>query len=137
MVNYLLDTNVVSEPSKPRPDPKVMAWIAATPIRTRYVSVLTLGELTKGLAIAVKRSRERAEIYQQWLIAVRAQYEGRILPVNALVAETWGMLASTGSYPVVDALILSTARAHGLVLATRNRRDVEGLGVKIFNPWTD
>ena len=137
MVKYLLDTNVLSEPSKPRPDPRVMDWIASVPVQARYISVLSLGELTKGIALSLKRDAQRVVVYQQWLIAIRDQYSGRVLPVDALVAETWGMMASTGSFPVVDALITSTARAHGLVLATRNRRDFQGLGIQVFDPWTD
>jgi hypothetical protein len=137
VVNYLLDTNVLSEPTRPRPDPKVMDWIDTTPLNTLFISVLSLGELTKGIAQILDRDKQRAETYAGWLVSIRRQYAGRVLPVDAPVVETWGMMASTGSFPILDALIVSTARAHGLVLATRNRRDFENLGVQIFNPWTD
>ncbi|HEX4861752.1 MAG TPA: type II toxin-antitoxin system VapC family toxin [Rhizomicrobium sp.] len=136
-MNYLLDTNVLSEPSRPRPDPRVLNWLDTTPLNTLFISALSLGELTKGIALSLKRDTKRAVVYQHWLISIREQYSGRVLPVDALVAETWGMMASTGSFPVVDALITSTARAHGLVLATRNRRDFQGLGIQVFDPWTD
>jgi toxin FitB len=136
-LNYLLDTNVLSEPTRPRPNPKVLNWLDTTPPSTLFISVLSLGELTKGIAQVLDRDPRRAETYAAWLVSIRLQYKGRILPVDALIAETWGMMASTGSFPVVDALITSTARAHGLVLATRNRRDFQGLGIQVFDPWTD
>lgn len=107
------------------------------PITQRHISVLSLGEMTNGIVRLLKRDPQRAEFYRDWLVIVREQYEGRVLLVDALVAETWGMMVPTGSFPIVDALILSTARAHGLVLATRNRRDFDGLGIKVINPWTD
>lgn len=136
-MNYLLDTNVLSEPTRPRPDPKVMSWIDTTPLNTLFISVLSLGELTKGIAHILDRDKRRAETYAGWLVSIRRQYAGRVLPIDALVAETWGMTTSTGSFPIVDALIVSSARAHGLVLATHNRRDFKDLGVEVFDPWTD
>jgi predicted nucleic acid-binding protein len=136
-LNYLLDTNVLSEPKRPRPDPKVMSWIESAPLPTLFISVLSLGELTRGIALMLKRDLDRAEFYRDWLLAVRRQYAGRVLAVDAGVAETWGMMSATGSLAVADALLAATARMHGLVLATRNRRDFENLGVEVFDPWTD
>ena len=136
-MNYLLDTNVLSEARRPRPDARVAAWIASVPIATRYISVLSLGELTRGIALMLKRDASRAEFYRDWLVAVRQHYAGRVLAVDARVAETWGMMSATGSLAIADALLVATARMHGLVLATRNRRDFENLGVEVFDPWTD
>ena len=85
----------------------------------------------------LKRDASRAEFYRDWLVAVRQHYAGRVLAVDARVAETWGMMSATGSLAIADALLVATARMHGLVLATRNRRDFENLGVEVFDPWTD
>jgi toxin FitB len=136
-LNYLLDTNVLSEMRRPRPDPKVAAWIAATPISHRYISALSLGEMSRGIMLLFDRDKERGEFYRDWLVEVRARYAGRTLPVDGKVAETWGVTMPLRSLPVFDALIAATARMHGLVLATRNRRDFERLGIKVLNPWTD
>lgn len=107
------------------------------PLDRLFISVLSLGELTKGIVLILERDTQRAEFYRDWLLAVREQYKGRTLAIDALVAETWGVMASTGALALPDALLAATARAHGLTLATRNRRDFSGLGIQVFSPWTD
>lgn len=137
-MNYLLDTNVLCEPSKPRPNKRVLDWLDATPVEALYISVLSMGELTRGLVQMLDRgNRDRAEYYQAWLIKIREQYRDRMLPIDAPVAETWGMLTSAAALPVADALILATARMRCYTIATRNTRDFANRGVKVFNPWTD
>ena len=112
--------------------------MASVPLESRYISVLALGELTRGIAMMVDRDQARAELYRDWLLAVRAQYAGRVIGIDTGVAETWGMMtAYSRTSPVADALLAATARFHGLVLATRNRRDFQGLGIEVFDPWTE
>lgn len=136
-MRFLLDTNVLSETRKPRPEPKVAAWLASVPIDARYISVLSLGEIARGIASLEARDRPRAETYRGWLHVVRQHYAERALAVDGDVAETWGVISAARSLPIVDALIAATARAHALVLATRNRRDFQDLGIEVFDPWTD
>ena len=138
-MKYLLDTNVLSELARPRPHPRVRAWMETVPIEMRYISVLSLGELTRGIVLILDRDKDRAEIYSDWLMAVKAQYRTRTLVVNLQVAEIWG--ATEGftrrTLPMPDALIAATARQHGLVLVTRNRRDFKDFAITLFDPWTD
>jgi len=137
-LKFLLDTNVLSEARRSLPEPRVARWMASVPLEMRYISVLALGELTRGIALMLDRDQARAELYRDWLLAVRAQYAGRVIGIDAGVAETWGMMtAYSRTSPVADALLAATARFHGLVLATRNRRDFQGLGIQVFDPWTE
>lgn len=138
-MKYLLDTNVISELSRPRTHPRVQAWTQSMPIKMRYISVLSLGELTRGIVLMLDRDKARAELYRDWLVHVREQYRERTLPVTGPIAELWG--ANEGflrrTLPTSDVLIGATAHQHGLVLATRNKRDFMDLGITLFDPWTE
>lgn len=140
MRGFLLDTNVVSELIKLRPEPKVVAWVESTDNYLFYASVLTLGELRKGIAThpdAVRRLK-----IESWLEAtLKPWFEGRFLPVDMPVAERWGLLAgkaqANGSpLPIIDALLAATAIHYDLVLVTRNVQDLARTGAEIFNPWS-
>jgi predicted nucleic acid-binding protein len=134
----LLDTNVISELVRPAPEPKVTAWMASTKEELLYLSVLTLGEIRKG-AEKMKDTSRRTAI-EAWLsghLAVR--FAGRILAIDAQVADRWGRLAA-GAPPgaplrVIDGLLAATAIHHNLTLVTRNVRDVTASGAALFNPW--
>lgn len=138
-MNYLLDTNVLSELRRPRPHPQVKAWMESVPLDDRYISVLTLGELTRGFVLLMDHDKARAEFYSDWMVAVREQYRSRTLPVTGPIAEVWGASEAFArrSLPTSDALMAATARQHGLVMATRNRRHFTDLGITLFDPWTD
>ncbi len=135
-MSYLLDTNVISELRRKRPDAGVAAWFAERPAVTLHVSVLTLGEIRKGiesLADAVKRQQ-----IGDWLETdVSAFFAGRILPINEVVADTWGRLLAAAGRPLpsIDSLLAATALANDLVLVTRNTKDFAGLALDTFNPW--
>lgn len=138
-MTFLLDTNVVSEWSKPRPDPAVVRWLDAVDEDRVYLSVVTLGELREGVdRLPAGRRRDRLHM---WLVDdLRARFDGHLLPVDDVVADRWGALRAaaggTGrTLPVVDALIAATALVHSLVVVTRNVRDLRGLGVQIVDPW--
>jgi len=135
-VSYLLDTNVVSEARRKTPDSGVIQWLSQRPAATLYLSVLTLGELRKGIdSLADERRRG---LLRDWLeIELPAFFTGRILPVDAAVADTWGrLLASAGrSLPSMASLIGATAARHGMSVVTRNEKDYAGLGITIINPW--
>ena len=139
MSGYLLDTNVLSEGVKLRPDPRVKAWVDAIDEQLLHVSVLTLGEIRKGIE-SLPASSHRATL-ESWLIQdLVVRMAGRILQVDQEVADRWGHLAGKAKaenrpLPAVDGLLAATAMEHNLTLVTRNTRDVLLTGVPLFNPW--
>ena len=136
MSGFLLDTNVVSELVRPRPDSKVTAWVAATDEELLFLSVMTFGEIRKGIALLKDPARRAA--LEAWLDRdLTLRFDRRILPIDHAVADRWGQLsaASSGPLPVIDGLMAATALHHNLTLVTRNTKDVAGTGVTLFNPW--
>lgn len=139
MSGFLLDTNVISELIRPKPEPRVAAWIHATDESLLFLSVLTLGEIRKGIAGLRESSRRIA--LESWLDSDLAlRFAGRILSIDDGVADRWGRLAAQAAsaarlLPVIDGLLAATALHHNLTLVTRNTKDVEITGVPLFNPW--
>ena len=139
MSGFLLDTNVVSELIKPRPEPRVAAWIEATEESLFRLSVLTLGEIRKGIDSLPERSR-RASL-ESWLSHdLLVRFAHRILHVDQGVADRWGQIAARAAatkrpLPVIDGLLAATALHHNLTLVTRNAKDVSVTGVRCINPW--
>lgn len=138
-MRFLLDTNVLSELVRPAPDARVVAWIEAHSPLELGISVLTLGELTKGIGMmAVGHRRDALE---RWVVVELAgQFRGRVLPVSEGIAAAWGALAAEARrsgrvLPVIDGLLLATAQVHDLTLVTRNTEDCAGRGVAVFDPW--
>ncbi len=137
-MSYLLDTNVLSELRRKTPNTGVVEWFAQRPASTLYLSVLTLGELRKGVEGMADASRRTALL--DWLEAeLPIFFTGRILSVDAQVADRWGRLVAAANRPVpaIDSLLAATAAHHGLSLVTRNVRDFANLGLEVINPWTD
>ena len=140
MPGYLLDTNVLAEPARPSPDANVVRWLAAEQAHRLSISVLTVGEIQKGVSLLPDGAKRRR--LEEWLEEEIARRFGeRLLAVDGAVARTWGRLAAEGAragrpLPVVDGLLLATAAAHGLTLATRNTSDCRGRGVPVLDPWT-
>jgi predicted nucleic acid-binding protein len=135
-MSYLIDTNVLSELRRRNPAQPVVRWFADRPASTLYLSVLTLGELRKGVDGIVDARRRLALL--DWLETdLPAFFAGRILAVDSLVADRWGrLMAQAGRpVPVVDSLLVATALQHDLILVTRNVRDVADLGARVLNPW--
>jgi toxin FitB len=136
---FLLDTNVISELVKPRPERKVTSWISHLDEQLLWLSVLTLGEIRKG--IAAPPVSPRRMVLEGWLeLELPERFFGRILPVDQAVADRWGRLSAEAvsrknPLPVIDGLLAATALHHNLTLVTRNTRDVEPTGVPLFNPW--
>ena len=139
MSGFLLDTNVISELVRPRPEPKVTSWIDAIGEEALYLSVLTLGEIRKG--IASLPASPRSNVLESWLNSdLPIRFASRILGIDAAIADRWGRLSAKTasvrkSLPVVDGLLAATALHHNLVLVTRNTTDIEVTGVPFFNPW--
>jgi len=141
MSGFLLDTNCVSELVRAQPEPRVMEWMEATDEGTLYLSVLTLGEIRKGLAgLAQGRRRTRLET---WLkVDLQARFSGRILAIDAPVADLWGLLAARAKsrgtpLPIIDGLLAATALHHDLTVVTRNGGDFAVGQVPVLNPWQE
>jgi predicted nucleic acid-binding protein len=135
-MSYLLDTNVISEPFKARAEPRVLDWLMATPKELQFVSVLSLGELRRGLETMPLGSRR--ERIRSWLERDLAGWYGsRLLPVTLAIAERWGRLAAQAhrSLPRFDSLLAATALQHDLRVVTRNVRDFQFPGLEVINPW--
>jgi hypothetical protein len=132
---YLLDTNVVSETRKSRADPGVTAFLRTANEAQLFISVLTLGELRKGVAARRRTDPVAADRLGAWVDGIETIFADRILPINASVARLWGELSAGRSLPVIDTLIVATAITFDRTLVTRNARDVEATGVPFVNPW--
>lgn len=137
MSGFLLDTNVVSELVRPKPEPKVRAWIETTDENLLYLSVLTLGEIRKGITSLTNATRRVT--LEAWLNSdFVLRFAGRILPIDHAVADRWGRLtaqAGTSPIPVIDGLLAATALHYNLTLVTRNTKDFAASGVPLFDPW--
>lgn len=138
-MSYLLDTCAISEFTRRQPEPEVVQWLASADELSLYLSVISVGEIQKGIA-RLPRS-ERKQALERWLEVDLVQRFGeRLLPMDVNTLLTWGNLAarleSSGQVmPVMDGLIAATALQHDLTLVTRNQADFENAGVEIFNPW--
>ncbi len=136
---YLLDTVLVSELVKRTPNPSVIAWVNAQSEDRLFISTITLGEIQKG--VSKLPDSERKDMLQSWLSHDLVQrFDGRILFVDGAVAMAWGTLLGEAEragnqLPVVDCLIVATARVHNLTVATRNVRDLQRCDVPVLNPW--
>jgi toxin FitB len=136
---FLLDTNVLSEIVRPKPHSGVVQWVDSTGESLLYISVLTLGEIRKGITL-LPEGRRRVAL-ESWLdhdLVLR--FSSHILPVDLAVAERWGRLAGTKAakkspLPVIDGLLAATALHHNLTLVTRDSSHAAITGVDVFNPW--
>ena len=132
---YLLDTNIISETRKLRADDGVITFLSAADATGLFLSVLTLGELRKGVAAKRRDDPVAADALAAWVDGIETTFADRVLPVDAAAARRWGELSAGRSVPVIDTLIAATAISHGLTLVTRNTRDVQSVGVPLFDPW--
>ena len=136
-MQFLLDTNVISETQKRSPDPKVSKWLGAQSTLDLWISVLTLGELTMGSELALESRRDEL---RKWIAQdLERLFVGRLLSVDDAIAREWGRMSAEGrsagrELPAIDGLLLATASMHDLVFVTRNERDCVNRGVTILNP---
>lgn len=132
---YLLDTNIISEGTKKQPNPHVSQWINAIDYRDTYLSVLTLGEIRKGIEKISDPSKKLRII--QWLEGdLLKQFHGRIIPIDRNIADKWGYLQNARSMPAIDSLIAASALVNNYKLVTRNVSDFRDIiGLELVNPW--
>ena len=135
-MSCLLDTNVLSELRRKTPDARVVRWFSQRPAGTLYLSVLTLGEIRKGIEMLADQRRRLA--LMDWLdIELPAFFSGRVLDIDTAVADRWGRIVAHAGRPLpsIESLLIATAAQHGMTLVSRNVRDVEGLGAAVSSPW--
>ena len=132
---FLLDTNVLSEIRKKKPDAGVMAFMESVEPSDLYLSVLSVGEFHKGVAAKRREDIAAAERLSTWLAGLETGYADRILSIDPEIAKLWGEWSGERPRPVIDTLLAATAVVRQLTLVTRNVRDVEGLPVRVHNPW--
>jgi predicted nucleic acid-binding protein len=139
MNGFLLDTNCLSELVRARPEPLVLSWLEAVDEDLCYVSVLTLGEIRKGVAL-LPQSRRRTQL-EGWLeVELNTRFAGRVLPVDAVIADRWGQLTAEAkkrgkTLTVVATLLAATALHHNLTIVSRNLKHFDGTPVPVLNPW--
>ncbi|HBF32279.1 type II toxin-antitoxin system VapC family toxin [Rhizobium sp.] len=140
-MRLLLDTNVLSEVTKPRPDEGVLKWLHRLDEDRTFISIISIAEIRRGAAL-MDAGRKR-DALDEWLTHDLPQrFENRIIPVEAPVALAWGDLMALAKrsgrgLASMDGMIAATAVAHQLTLATRNTKDFEGFGIDIIDPWVD
>ena len=130
---YLVDTNVISEAR--RGTTEAISWLRSVTPSTIYLSVLTLGEIMKGVAMKERTDRLAAGRLAEWLQDLRRDHADRILPITDAIAIEWGRIAALRPRGDVDGLIAATAIVHDLILVTRNVADFDDTRVSIVNPW--
>lgn len=135
-MRFLLDTNVIAEIRKgSRANANVRSWFAALDSDAILLSVVTIGEIRRGIENVRRRDPAAARALDRWLRSVIEDHSDRILAVDLPVADEWGRLNVPDPLPVIDGLLAATAKVHGLILATRNVKDVARSGVDIVNPF--
>lgn len=139
-MSFLLDTNVISEWVKPRPDENVVAWLADVDDEQVFLSVISFAELRRGVdLLPAGRRRDRLD---DWITDdLAARFHGRVLDVDRQVADAWGRIMARShragrGLEAMDAFFAATAETHGLTLVTRNGRDFQGLGILLHDPWS-
>jgi len=138
MNGFLLDTNCISELVRIKPEPCVTHWIESVDEELLYLSVLTLGEIRKGLACLPKLDRRLR--LETWLEDLKGRFADRLLPIDEAVADRWGQIAAQAksrgmSLAIIDGLLAATAQHHNLIVATRNTGDFVAAQVSVLNPW--
>jgi predicted nucleic acid-binding protein len=135
-VNYLIDTNIISEVRKGSAcNPRVAAWYVSIEDESIYLSALALGEIRKGIERARPKEPAKALALEKWLSTLSRSFAERILPVDRAVADEWGRMSAKRPVSTVDALLAATAKVHGMTLATRNTSHVTDLGANVLNPF--
>jgi predicted nucleic acid-binding protein len=139
MSGFLLDTNCISELVRPKPEPRVLEWMEAVDETLLYLSVLTLGEIRKGLAGLAQSKRQT--LLENWLeVELQPRFSGRIMSIDTAIADRWGLLTAEAKrngkpLSIIDGLLAATALEHNLTVVSRNTSDFANTHVPVLNPW--
>ena len=138
-MSWLLDTCALSEYAKKAPAPEVIAWLDEQDEASLFISVISLGEIEKGILKLRKTDPRRSQKLTAWLGKLEQRFAGRILPLDAAALHVWAQIAAHAELagqpvPVVDSLLMATAQCHGLTVVTRNVQDF-ALYPQVLNPW--
>lgn len=133
---YLLGTCLISELRKPACNPGVAAWMSRIKPDEAYLSVVTLGEIRRGIENHRAKDAKAAGALERWLLGLESHYAERVLPITAAVADRWGRLSLNQPLPVSDGLIAATGLEHKLTVVTRNVDDFQRSGVNTLNPFS-
>jgi toxin FitB len=139
MSGFLLDTNCISEPLRTRPDPRVLAWFQTADESRLFLSVLTISEIRRGIALLPQGQRRTR--FETWLdVELQPRFAERLLPISHAVADRWGLLDAEMRLkgrivPAIDGLLAATALHHGLTVVSRNIADFSRASVPVLNPW--
>jgi predicted nucleic acid-binding protein len=131
---YLVDTNVLCEARRGSKEARV--WLRSIDPTTIYLSVITLGEIMKGIALKLRADARAAAALTAWLQQLRRDHSDRILPITDGIALEWGRLAAERPRGMADGLIAATAVVHSKIIVTRNVEDFSGVGIPVINPWS-
>jgi hypothetical protein len=132
---YLLDTNILSETRKKQADEKVVAFLTSADPSSIYISILTLGELRKGVAQKRRTDPATAASLAAWVDGLEFGFANHILAVDTATAKVWGELSAQRPRPVIDTLLAATAIVHELTFVTRNTSDVDDIDMTLLNPF--
>ncbi len=140
-MKYLIDTCIISEFTKEHPNRNVCEWFETIDEDSMYISVLTFGELRKGISKLSENSKKKTDLLK-WIDALEKRFTGRILDIDMDTAENWGHIQAElekkgQPMPIIDSLIACTGITHSLIVATRNIKDMERSGVDLINPFND
>lgn len=137
-MRWLLDTVTISEGRRRRRDPGLLSWLAEVNPLLTSISVVTVLEIERGVLLAERSDAQQAAVLRSWLSdSVLSEFDGRVLPFDLASAQICASLHVPNPRPKYDAMIAATALVHGLTVVTRNVKDFEPMGVKVFNPWVD
>jgi len=137
-LKFLLDTNIISEIRKPEPSSKVLDWLYGIPNEHLFISVITLGEINKGIS-QLTDGRKKNDLIK-WFDKVQESYRYQTFPIDETTALKWGELTANAAkegliLPAVDGLIAATAYVNGAILVTRNTKDFKSTPIQLLNPW--
>jgi predicted nucleic acid-binding protein len=135
MTRYLIDTNVISELTRPRPSNNVVEWLKKTPLEDQWICTITLAEIHKGIHLA--RDDKKRAYLKEWIETLRNSFKERIFGLDTDTAMTLGRLLAKKptAIPPFDSIIAAVALTHSLTLVTRNVKDFDITGLKVLNPW--
>ena len=132
---YLLDTDILSAIRRKQRDPNLKEWLRSIQSADVYLSVVTIGEVERGITRQRRNNPKFAEDLESWLDTILLRYEQRILPLSVSIARRWGQLSGELGHTSADLMIAATALEHNLTVATRNTRHFEPTQVALINPY--